>query len=561
MLLIGGVLVVIVWALAAGLTMLRGYLHARDAVNRLEAAREQLSPEDLLRGEGRDELEAALREFEDAHDRGSSPLLWPLRPLPIIGRQVNAFASMADATTSMLEAGIVGIERVNREVPVDAEIPSEERADVLRTVASIAESLDAEVTTADLGPSEGLARPLANARRRLQTELDGLHAGLARGIGAATGAADILGSDGSYLVLITNNAEMRAGSGMILRVGRLDVRNGSVSLDDLQSAGAPLEEAVEADAELLENWGWLEPAQRFQNAGVTPRFDVVAPVAEGIWLAKGGAPVDGVIALDVLALRSLLEVTGPILVDGREIDAGNVEQEIFIEQYAEGVDQEERLGDIAEGVIDALDGGDWELATMAEQLRIAANGRHLLVWSPDATPERAWEEARVSGTLGPDSLLVSLLNLGGNKLDQFADVDAALSVNDVDDGWLVTVDLVVRNVAPDDAPDVVLGPFEGSGLGRGEYAGVVTAHVPGDAESVGLDGGDRGLVRSSDGASDLVGSSVRLAPGAERELRLQVVLPEDRRMLVVEPSARVPAIRWTADDLEWEDDTPQILRW
>ena len=561
MALVGGAVVVVAWALAAGVAMLRGYLHARDGVSRLEAAREQLSPEELLRGEGAEELDAALREFEDADDRMSSPLLWPLRPLPVIGRQVDTFASMADATSSTLEAGIEGIERVNREVPVDAEIPSEQRADVVRTVASIAGDLDAEVTSADLGPSEGLVGPLADARRRLEAELDGLHQGLVRGIGAATGLADVLGSDGSYLVLITNNSEMRAGSGMILRVGRLDVRNGSISLEDLQSAGAALDAPVEADAELLENWGWLEPAQRFQNAGVTPRFDVVAPLAEQIWLAKAGAPVDGVIALDVIALRSILEATGPIEVDGREIDADNVEQEIFIEQYAEGVDQEQRLGDIAEGVLGALDDGGWELAAMAEQLRIAANGRHLLVWSPDPDPEAAWEEARVAGTVGPESLLLSVLNLGGNKLDQFLGAEASLSVNEIDDGWLVTVDVVLSNHPPDDAPDVVLGPFGGSGLTRGEYAGVVTAHVPGDAEAVGLDGGDRGIVRATDGASDLVGSSVRLAPGDQRELRLQFVLPRDQRELVVEPSARAPAIEWSAGDLEWEDDEPQNLRW
>ena len=559
--LLGAGLVVVVWVVLAGLTALRSYQQAHDGVNRLEEARESLSPEELLRGEGRDQLEAALSDFEDAHDGGSSPLLWPLRLLPFVGRQVDSFESMSGATVSTLEAGIESIAEVDREVPADDEIPSEERAEVLQTVAAIAGDLSEEVGAADLGPSRGLAGPLADARARLDGELDGLHRGLTRGLGAATGLADIFSSDGSYLVLITNNAEMRAGSGMILRLGRLQVTGGSISLEDLQSAGAPLDGPVEGDAELVENWGWLEPAQRFQNAGVTPRFDVVAPVAERIWVAKGGAPVDGVISLDVVALRSILEATGPIVVDDREIDAGNVEEEIFVEQYAAGVDQEERLGDIAEGVLDALDSGDWELATMAEQLRLAVNGRHLLAWSPDAAQQEAWEEAGVAGTLDPESLLVSILNLGGNKLDQFLSIDASLSVGERDDGWLVTVHLVVRNVAPDDAPDVVLGPFEGSGLSRGEYAGIVTAQVPGDVESVGLVGGEYGLVRGSDGPSELVGSLLRLVAGAESELTLQFALPEDQRQLVVEPSARVPAIQWTAGDLEWEDDTPKIVRW
>jgi len=541
--------------------MLRGYMDARDGVQRLETARESLSPEQLLRGEGRDDLEAALAEFETAHDRGSSPLLWPVRPIPVLGRQLDTFASMADATAATLEAGIEGIERVNDEVPADTEIESEERADVLRAVASIAADLDTEVAAADLGPSDGLVRPLADARRRLEMELDGLHRGLVRGIGAATGLADVLADDGSYLLLITNNAEMRAGSGMILRVGRLDVADGSIAIEDLQSAGAPLDAAVEADSELLDNWGWLEPAQRFQNAGVTPRFDVVAPIAERIWLARGGAPVDGVLALDVVALRSILEATGSIEVEGREIDADNIEDEIFVQQYAEGVDQEERLGDIAEGVLDALQDGNWELATLAEQLRVAANGRHLLAWSADPAEEQAWEDAGVAGTLDDDSLLVSALNLGGNKLDQFVTIEAVLAVEDIADGWLVTVDLVLRNDAPDDAPDVVLGPFGGSGFSRGEYVGILTAHVPGDASSVSLDGGDRGVVRASDGASEVVGSLVRLAAGGKRELRLRFVLPDADRSLVVEPSARLPAIQWQTGGLEWSDEASKVLEW
>lgn len=560
-LLLGGLLVAVAWSITVVVTSIRGYQHARDGVAQLEELRDSLSPEQLLRGEGRDQLETALAEFEAAHDAGSSPWLLPLRPLPVVGRQIDSFESMSDATTAVLDRGVDAVDRIDREVPVEGEIAPEDRAAVFSTLEAVAGGLGTEVTGADLGPAAGLLGPLDDARRRLSTELAGLGDGLVRAEAGSASLASIFGTDGDYLLLVANNAEARAGGGMILRVGRLSVRDGRISLDQLESSGAPLETPVPAEEDLLTNWAWLEPAQRFQNVGVTPRFDAVAPVAASIWEAKGGPPVDGVILVDVVALRSILDATGPIEVDGREVSAETVEQEIFIDQYAEGVDQEERLGAIAEATFDALDGGGWDLDTMAEQMRVAANGRHVLVWSPDEDRQRAWERARVAGTVGPDSLLVSVLNLGGNKLDQFLGVDGTLAVSEVDDGWLVTADLQLANDVPADVPPVVSGPFGGSSFGIGEYAGVVSAHVPGEATRLRLVGGDRSVVRGRDGNSELVGAWVRIPAGEVRDLTLQFVLPPDTRALTVDPSGRVLPISWVSGDEEWTDEAEHTLHW
>jgi hypothetical protein len=65
---------------------------------------------------------------------------------------------------------------------------------------------------------------------------------------------------------------------------------------------------------------------------------------------------------------------------------------------------------------------------LVDQLRGAVDGRHLLAWSPHATQQRAWRAAGVSGALRPDSLMVSAMNFGGSKVDQYLAIAADLQV-------------------------------------------------------------------------------------------------------------------------------------
>ena len=551
-----------VWALGAAIVGWSAYRHAQEGTRRLEALEESLSEAQLLRGGGVKRLEAALREFELAHEASRSPFLMPLRALPVFGRQVQSFDNQSGATVAVLRAGITGLDRIDREVPVGSGIPPSERSDVLRTVHDVAGDLHGALADADLGPSNGLVSPLSRTRDRLSDELEEISSGVARAEAASGGLAGLFAGDGRYLVLISNNAEMRAGFGTILRIGELVVDDGSIRLEELRSAGAPLDEAVEADADLTANWAWLEPAQRFQNLGVTPRFDVVAPAAARIWEAEGGAAVDGVIALDVAAIRAVLAATGPVSVDGREVSADTVEEEIFVRQYDEPDQQEEFLGELARATIEALDGGNWELATLADELRHAATGRHVLAWSARPSQQRAWEAAGIAGEVGDDSLLVSVINLGGNKLDQFLDVRSSIVVEDLDDDWLVTVKLRLRNATPEaDLAQEIVGPFEGTSFEPGEYAGVVTANVPGSATDVGMEGGDLLIVNGEDGDTRVVGSWVQTLPGETEALRIQFRLPGDVRRLVVEPSARIPPVEWRAGRDRWVDEGRRTLRW
>ena len=77
------------------------------------------------------------------------------------------------------------------------------------------------------------------------------------------------------------------------------------------------EPTVPLDADLRDRWGWLNPNQEWRNLGVSPRFDATAELASRMWTSLGGAPVDGVLALDPIALQAIMKATGPVDVAGR----------------------------------------------------------------------------------------------------------------------------------------------------------------------------------------------------------------------------------------------------
>ena len=151
----------------------------------------------------------------------------------------------------------------------------------------------------------------------------------------------------------------------------------------------------------------------------------------------------------------------------------------------------------------------------------------------------------MAGDLRPDSLLVSVLNRGGNKLDWYLPVDARIATAAVSGGTDVTVHLTVRNTTPRGLPRYVTGPPSGQRWSAGTYVGLVTVDVPGAATEVRI-AGTIPPVQGRDGSAQVISTIVELAPGQQREIDLQFHLPGRHGQLTVEPSARMPGITWHA---------------
>jgi hypothetical protein len=387
----------------------------------------------------------------------------------------------------------------------------------------------------------------------------------------AEGFAAFLEGPGRYLVLAANNAEMRAGSGMWLSAGVLTVEQGRFELGEMRPTGDMIVPtgAVPVSGDFAARWGWLDPTHDFRNLATTPRFEVTAPLAADMWRTLTGETVDGVLVLDPLTLQALLAAEGPVaLDDGTMLDADNVLEFVFIDQYREApeldADQQarrDRLGTIARAAVDAFEQREWKPPRLVDELTPAGQGRHALAWSRDPVEQRAWETAGIAGALEPESVLISLMNTGGNKLDQYMLVDARLRSDERGAQRDVRIRVRVRNNTPEGPPPYVVGPFPGLGLDAGDYLGILTVNVPGSARGSSIEGVESLVAAGADGPTRVVAATVRVNRGETVETTVKFTMPARVAEVRIEPSAREPGILWRFGDKEWQDRASRHIQW
>ncbi len=560
---------VAVWLVAVALTLLSAGVSAREGLRTLEEVRAGASVSTLDSGRDVARLRDAEAHLRTARARVRSLVVSPLRALPIVGRQLRSADHLSHAAGEVAGTAAEALEEVKARLE-DGLPPGPGRAQLLAGLAEVAGQAEARLRAVDLGPDEALVGPLTEGRARAEAELQGLVGSAERGRVAAAGLAELLATDSTQLLLLGNNAEMRAGSGMFLTVGTVRITDGRLSVGEIvPTFDFQLPEPVAVEDDVAARWGWLEPGREWRNLGVTPRFDVTAEQAARMWEAARGQRVDGVLGVDVLALQALLAGVGPVQVQGESVDADTVVQDLLHDQYL-GLDpvdpasQEARRGRLAEVArlaLESLDRPELDARLLAEELAGAARGRHLLAWSPDQDVQRGWEAMDLDGALEGDELLVALLNRGGNKLDPYLDVVAELSVEPGPDATVVSVDLTMMNTVTSEEPAYILGPSPPLEVAPGTYVGLVAATLPGTAGSGRFEGVDQLAVAGADGPNRVVAVPVEIPRGEQRSLTLRFELPPGPGTMDVLSSARTPTVSWRANDLVWEDDHVQRLGW
>jgi hypothetical protein len=464
-------------------------------------------------------------------------------------------AALSGAAERTMAVAAGAADRAQRVLAADHET-GPQRVALVRRLGALAGDTERALRGLDLGPDRGLVGRLAHARVRFDGELRRARNGLTRAEAASAAMAALLDGPRRTLVLAANNAEMRAGSGMFLSAGVLETVNGRLKLSAFHPTGDRTlpPDAVPLTGDMAARWGWLHPNQEWRNLGASPRFDTTAPLAAAMWsAATGEAPVDSVIAVDPPALAAVLHAVGPVTVDTTRLTGNTVVDFLMHDQYlrfAGTPDQAARrdvLGAVAGLVLGALDGRSWDVGEMASGITDAAAGRHLLAWSRQPSEQRQWERAGVAGAVASDSLLVAVLNRGGNKLDRFLQVSAALEMTSADGASDGVLRLRLHNTTPAGEPVYVAGPNPFAPTTAGEYLGLVTVTLPGATTSAVIDGHEHLAVAGRDGPTQVVGTEVRIAPGATVELVVRFGLAGAARSLWVEPSARVPAGLWAGE--------------
>ena len=566
----------VLWAVAVALMVLSARSSAEQGLEHLEAVRELAtgdlgrlaesfdgSADDEVAADAIDLLRASEADFERASSTIANPVLWPWRFMPVIGRQIRSVDALTSAAASIstdIADTFDGIDELLAVAPSGPEARLQTATDANALLATLRQNL----ADTDLGPDEALVASLADARVRLGNERDTAVATITEAVEAADGLIDFLRGPRRYLLMASNNAEMRAGAGMILQIGELTTSDGEFELSNLEATEQLLldQPAATMDPDVERIWGWLGPTREWRNLNLTPRFDETARMAADMWSNTTGQEVDGVISVDVAGIEALLDIIGAVDVDGVEVTAATVTDYLLLEQYLDfefNTDaRRDRLGALAGAVFSAFNEREWSMSRLSSVMRDMGQRRHVLTWSRREVEQRTWQIIGSDGAIGPDSLLLSILNRNGTKLDQFLEVEADMTTAGEGADRTVTVDVQVRNKAPEGLPVYVQGPHPASDTAAGEYEGLVQLTVPHGSTDLAVTGGEL-LLTGPDGASNVGISGIRVPRGATFSLAFSFTLPEETRMISLEPSARIPASIWRFAGEDFRDALPRTI--
>ncbi|HET7476585.1 MAG TPA: DUF4012 domain-containing protein [Dermatophilaceae bacterium] len=474
--------------LADGLNLLRR------GVDEAEAGQVDCAAAVLSVAAGRLEIAARRLGALDTRASGAVPVVGPrARALADLAREASAAAAAGAESGRLVEAGDDG-------PPGAVDLGALDRLG-----AALERGSDA---LAAARRTLGVLRPPAGvgARRldRGAAQVDQAAARASGAVEAVRTAAAMLGAADArrYFVAVLNPSEQRASGGIIGDYAELEVAGGRLSLgkvgtnDDFVGMPAALRPA--GPPEYQARYRGIGPERFFLNATLSPDFPTVAGVIETLYPQLGGRPVDGVIAVDPLALAGLLGLTGPLPVPGwpEALTAANSPAVLLHEQYVRlaGEERERFLLEVLQAVFARL--GSMRppaLSGAVAALVPAVEGRHLMVHSVRPEEQRVLERVGVAGAIAPSSgdfLQVVTQNGGQNKIDWFQRRSVSYrAAYDPDTGVVRSVARIrIENRAPAGGlPAYVLGG-PGFPVGTGQARDWVSVYSPLGLDGATLDG-------------------------------------------------------------------------
>ena len=310
---------------------------------------------------------------------------------------------------------------------------------------------------------------MSDARSQLQTQIASITSVIENAALAARLAPSMMGADGprTYFMGFQTNAEARGTGGLLGGYGILRFDNGVPTVDtlapntDLADAVAPIELGLEYD----QQYGYAQPFTDFRNSNLSPHFPYAAQIWKAMWAEQTGIEVDGVIAIDPVALSYILGAVGPVTMpDGEVISRENVveltESTAYFRFPTDQTARKQYLQDIANAVVTKMTGQVKSPRKLLDALGKAVSERRIAVWSASSDDQELLEQTPLAHTLPGDNApyaAVVINNLGGNKLDYYLETQIEYAADDCrGDTRASTVNVTLTNTVPNESlPDYV----------------------------------------------------------------------------------------------------------
>lgn len=272
---------------------------------------------------------------------------------------------------------------------------------------------------------------MSDARSQLQRQINELASVLENTALAAKLVPSMMGADGprTYFMGFQTNAEARGTGGLLGGFGIIRFDGGTPTVDtlasnnDLAEAIAPVDLGPEFD----KMYAFANAFTDFRNSNLSPHFPYAAQIWQSMWAVETGTNVDGVIAIDPVALSYILGAVGPVtLADGETISDNNVveltESTAYKRFPEDQLARKRYLQDIANAVVTKITGPVGSPRTLLEALGKAVGERRIAIWSAVPEQQRLLEETPLAHIIPDDDApfaAVVINNLGGNKLDYY----------------------------------------------------------------------------------------------------------------------------------------------
>jgi hypothetical protein len=403
---LGGVLIVVVGWVAWHVWQLNGQLGS--AVQDASDLQQALRVGDPAAALGASE---SLQDHaESASDLTSGTTWTVIGKLPVVGDDAKGLALVSDVLAELSVDGVAPLAEeasdLNSMVPVDGRVSIERLEALQAPVATAHHSFDTADDRLSARDASGFVGPLGDK----YADLAGRVAQAARLLGTADRALRVLptmlGSDGpkSYLLVFQNNAEVRATGGLPGAISVITADNGRLTMGE-QTTAVKL---GEADAPVLP----LTPAEQeiygpqlgtyFLDANFTPSFPRAADLMAARWAQRKGQQVDGVLAVDTVAVSYVLGATGPVTVGPAQLSSSNAVDNLLHQIYVvidDTDEQDELFKETARTVFDQLVAGKANPQSMLSALGRGASEDRLLVHSFDPAVQAVLEGSDVAGEL------------------------------------------------------------------------------------------------------------------------------------------------------------------
>jgi hypothetical protein len=323
----------------------------------------------------------------------------------------------------------------------------------------------------------------------------------------------MLGGDGTrtYFVAFMTPSESRGYDGLIASYGVLSASNGRVRLSvsgsitnieqALPSGGAILS----GPADFLARYG-SDPSKFPQDVSYSPDLPTVASVLDQIYAQAGGAPVDGVLALDPYGLADLLHFTGPVQVAGLPfpLTQQNAARVLLSEQYTTfdtGATNADVLrNDFLQGALHSaftalVIGSLPSPRTVSSVLDPAVVDGRISFWSFHPSEQPFLRNLGIDGSFpttdGGDLEAVTTQNTGNNKIDFYLHTSVLDQLTfDPSTGHVRSVvTITLKNDAPTSGlPSYVIDSPNDPGLPPGTNRTWLTLYSPLAFTRVSIDG-------------------------------------------------------------------------